>query len=561
MSEYGCGNKSALVPQSAADSTDAQMIGRMRLVLAASVLLAIFIDPSGLSGVQKFAWLIFAGYGLHSVILYIVAQFNNPFSQSTLVHWLDVCWFALFVLFTGGTNSFFFLFFFFAILTSSFRWGFEEGARVTVASAGLFVLCALLAEPEPDIPRLLLRTTFLLALGYMSAHWGESKVNLKRRLELLREVSRLSNPRFGVDHTITNVLKKTQVFFRSSSCILVMRDKEAATYSLRTIKQGNGTQSICAERIDAAAASPLMDLSQDHIVAYSRPRWFGNVTPGAALAYDIAGDRWVKHDWLPAQSLAELLEARSFISVPLDLRREEGRIYVVSQEHGFSKADALFLSQISAQAFPVIENIDLLDRMASEAAAQERGKLALDLHDTAIQPYIGLKLGLSAVRNKASADNPLIEDLDKLMGRAAQVISDLRRYAGTFKSGSGQTEPVFLVVLRQQAAQVREFYGIDIAVSMEGELNVNDRLAAEILQVVREGLSNICKHTIAQRGFVRLQCSNGWLKVQIENEGIGKQAIDFRPGSITERAIALGGKTYVKLGLSGGAAVHIEIPV
>lgn len=561
MPAYGGGNKSAFVPQSVADPTDAQMVGRMRLVLATSVLLAIFIDPSGLSGVQEFTWLIFSGYGVHSVILYVFSQLNNPFSQSKLIHWLDVCWFALFVLFTGGSDSFFFLFFFFAILTSSFRWGFEEGARVTVTSAGLFALAALLAEPELDIPRLLLRTTFLLALGYMSAHWGESKVSLKHRLELLRDVSRLSNPRFGVDHTITNVLEKTQGFFSSDGCILVMREKESMTYSLRTIKQGNDKQSIYAERIDEEAASPLMAVSQDHIVAYTRPRWLDNSLPGSALAYDIAGDKWMKHDGTLARRVAELLDVCAYISAPLSLRKEEGRIYVVSRKGTFSKADALFLSQIGAQAFPVIESIDLLDRMASEAAAQERGKIALDLHDTAIQPYIGLKLGLSAVRNKASDDNPLIEDLDKLIGMATEVISDLRRYAGTFKNGSGQTEPVFLVVLRQQAAQVREFYGIDIAVSMEGELNVNDRLAAEVLQVVREGLSNICKHTVAQRGFVRLQCSNGWLKVQIENEGIGTQTIDFRPRSITERTVALGGKTYVKLGRSGGAAVHIEIPV
>jgi signal transduction histidine kinase len=259
--------------------------------------------------------------------------------------------------------------------------------------------------------------------------------------------------------------------------------------------------------------------------------------------------------------MAELLETDSFISVPLSLRKGEGRIYVISRRNRFSKADALFLSHIAEQAFPVIENIELLDRMASEAVSQERKKIALDIHDTAIQPYIGLKMGLSAVRNKAAPDNPLIDDLDKLIGMAAQVIGDLRRYAGTFKTRLGQTEPIFLVILRQQAAQVREFYGIDIEVSMEGELNVSDRLTAEVLQVVREGLSNICKHTDAQSGFVKLQCADGLLKIQIENEGAGVQSIDFTPRSITERATALGGKTQVKQGAGGSTAVLIEIPV
>lgn len=219
------------------------------------------------------------------------------------------------------------------------------------------------------------------------------------------------------------------------------------------------------------------------------------------------------------------------------------------------------MHHVGTQTFPVIESIDLLDRMASEAASQERRKIALDLHDTAIQPYIGLSLGLSAVRNKASADNPLIVDLEKLIEMTSLVLSDLRRYSGTFKNAARETAPILLKDLCQQAAQIKEFYGVDIAVSMEGEHHISDRLAAEVLHVVREGLSNICKHTRAQRGCVRLQCLNECLKIQIENEGAGTQSVDFRPRSIVDRAAALGGQAHVKLGSSGGAAVHIEIPI
>jgi signal transduction histidine kinase len=96
---------------------------------------------------------------------------------------------------------------------------------------------------------------------------------------------------------------------------------------------------------------------------------------------------------------------------------------------------------------------------------------------------------------------------------------------------------------------------------MEGELKVSDRLIAEVVQVVREGLSNICKHTVAQRGSVKLRCAHGWLKIQIENEGTGTPAADFIPRSITERAAALGGRTQVNSGPDGGTSVYVEIPV
>ena len=96
---------------------------------------------------------------------------------------------------------------------------------------------------------------------------------------------------------------------------------------------------------------------------------------------------------------------------------------------------------------------------------------------------------------------------------------------------------------------------------MQGELNVSDRLTAEILQIVREGLSNICKHTIAHHGAVRLECANGLLSIRIENECDGTQSVEFQPRSITERATALGGNAQVMRKTSGGTSVHVEIPI
>lgn len=562
MLRFGVDRKSEFDSSFATNAADAQMVSRMRMVLAVSVLLAVFIDPSGLSGVDGFTWLVFFGYLFHSIVIYVYSLLNKPFSQSMLIHRLDVLWFALIVVFTGGVDSFFFLFFFFAILTSSFRWGFEEGAKITIASAVLFAVSGLALESQNDLSRLLLRTTFLLTLGYMSVHWGESKVRLMRQLELLRDVSRLSNPRFGVDHTITNVLEQTRLFFKASSCIFVIRNKESGAYYLRTINGGNTPQSISADPVNAEAAAPLLALSEDRILVYSRPLWPAMSSLfEESLAYDGTGHRWVKNDDQSSKSLAELLDARAFISAPLSLRNQDGRIYVVSREGSFSKADAVFLGHISEQAFPVIENIELLDRMASEAASRERQKISLNLHDTAIQPYIGLKLGLSAIRNKALSDNPLIEDVDKLTAMAEKVIGDLRHYAATFNAGSRQTEPILLSALNQQAAQVREFYGIDITISMESELKVSDRLATEVLQLVREGLSNICKHTLAQRGSVKVDCIYGWLKIQIENECTDPGSIDFTPRSISERVAGLGGKAHVAQGASGNTVVHVEIPV
>lgn len=546
----------------ATHAADAQMVDRMRMVLAGSVLLGAFIEPAGLSVTHPVVWPVFVGYFFYSVIIFIYSQLNHRLSQSKLSHRLDVVWFAMIVMLTGGIDSLFFLFFFFAILTSSIRWGLEEGAKVTIVCAVLFTSFGLVIEAKSDVPSLLLRTTFLLALGYMCVYWGESKVQLTRQLVLLRDVSRLSNPRFGVDQTITNVLEKTRDFYNASLCILVIKDSTSGTCSIRTVKEGDASPSVHADPVSAEAARPLMVFSNDQLVTYSRPRWKSiPILFAKSLVYDCARRQWFKLKDPSAESLAGLLEARSFISAPLRLTNQFGRLFVISINGVFDKADTLFLNHIAGQTFPVIENIQFLDGMASDAASQERQKIALDIHDRTIQPYIGLKLGLSALQNKASADNPLFDDIDRLLLMSEKVIDDLRHFAVTFRMGSEKNEAALRPALEDQAAQIKAVYGIDITLVTEGEIAVSERLTTEVLQFVREASSNISKHTDARRGYVTVACVSGVLMLQIENECTCLWPTEFIPRSICERAAALGGKVEITHGSGVNTAVRVEIPV
>jgi len=540
---------------------EANMVCGIRLMLAVSVLLMILIDPAGLSGLSDKALLPIAGYVIYSTVLGGFSIRQKKFIVNKPLHWLDLGWYALIVFYTGGVNSLFFLFFFFPILTASFHLGFEEGARIAIAAAALFMAFGLLAPEYDELPRLLLRTTFLLAFGYMCAKWGESKVASGRRLALLRDVSRLSNPRFGVDHTITNVLTRLRDFFQGSSCILVTRDSDSAVYALRKVGAADARTSPLAEKIMAEAAAPLMEFSQAKIIVFSRPSRSAVSLFGCSDAYDVSEEAWETHDRQSGEKVANFLEAESYVSVPILLKNGEGRIYVTSSRHAFSKADALFLNHVVAQAFPVIESIELLDRIASHAALRERQRIAWDFHDTAIQPYVGLKMGLSALRNKAADDNPLVPDLDRLLAMSGQVIGELRNYARMVKSGAGVAESVYLLSLRRQAARTKEFYGVDIAVRAGNEFGISDRLAAEVLQIAREGISNICRHTTARRGAIDIEAANGWLAIRIENESTGAPVQKFMPRSIMERTAALGGNVIVKQDAEEGTCVHVKIPI
>ena len=544
-----------------AELADAQMVSGMRLVLAVSVLLTAITDPLGLRDGGGVTWMLFAVYAAYSLLICSLAWWRRPVALGKSLHWLDLGWYAVFVALTGDSRSLLFLFFLFAILVASFRWGFEEGARVTVAATALFSVTAFLPAASVDLPLLLLRSSFLLTLGYISAYWGESKVALNRRLALLRDVSQLSNPRFGVDHTLTRVLEATREFFQAPACVLVLRDKDSGACQLRSLHAGRLPQAVEAQAISAAAAGPLLALPAQQVAVYRRSRW-PLAASGRLHLYDASTALWQRAASSEAAAhVAELLEGETFISAPVLLRGATGRIFVLTRSSGGSKADALFLTHIVAQAFSVIENMELVDRMATEAASQERRKMSLDIHDRAVQPYIGLTLGLSALRNKAAPGNPLAEDLARLTEVARQSIEDLRHYAGSFRQPGQAPAPVFSAALQQQTARIRALYGVDIEIEAAADLHVNDRMSAEVLQIVREGLSNICRHTRAQEGVLRLQRRLGCLHIEIGNAGNGQPAAAFSPRSITERVTALGGQVRVRSGDEGSTTVQIEIPV
>jgi len=552
------------------DAVGATMVFFMRLLLAATAMLTLFVAPGELgvrgqtdgamAGYGPLTWMVFGAYLLHSVTLLVAAhRRRNLFWHGKLVYWIDLGWYVLMVYCSGGGNSFFFPFFFFVILTAAFQWGFEEGARITLGSAFGAALATWLADNDTNPGHLMLRTTFVLVLGYMIAYWGGMGLAQRRRLQLLRDVSRLANPRFGVDQTIASMLRQSRNFYHGSNCLLLMRHSPDQLWQLHAAGAEGARASL--SQLPEAAAAPLLAFGPRTLAQYAAALHPRLPFTREARGRDPDG-QWRALDAGQCEALADLFDAGSFISAPLPLRKGEGRIYVVADRQRLTRADALFLQQLAAQVFPVIENITLLDRLASDAAFRERQKIARDLHDTAIQPYIGLRHGISAVRQGLRDEQgQTAAELDKLIDMATEVIGDMRQFALNVRQGPGQTDVELLIALRRQAQQVREFYDIQITIRAEPGLTVSDRLAAEVFQIVNEGMHNIRKHTRARSGLIDLSNVDGQLCIRIENDTPDGPSAPFLPGSIAERTQALGGTIVIGRTAQGATAVDIAIPV
>jgi signal transduction histidine kinase len=543
------------------------MIALIRLVLAASGLIIIFLVPTEPDRfvVQTYTSLVL--YTLYSVGAYVAELRGRPLQFiSQWGHWIDVGCYTILITLSHGTNSIFFFGYFLPILVASFRWGFASGLRVAVLSTALFVapgnFIGATDGPDYDLQRSLIRPIYLLTFGYMIAYWGGYEIELKRRLELLRDVATMSNPRFGVDRTLGGMLHRLRSFFDADGCALIMNEAEGAGWSLRRARRLEADQPVRSEAIPEGVVNILLGLPAGSVVLHGRSRRGPWRRPPASVAFDVTTGASVKLDGRTLETISDTLDARSFLSVPLRFRdRVAGRLYLTGRDSlRFSESDARFLLHVMEQALPVVDNLRLVSQLASAAAEEERRKIARDIHDSVIQPYIGLQIGLAGVRQKlAASGSELSGDVERLIDMTSLGIEDLRRQVLALRV-SGEGDGRLVPALRRFAARFSEVTGIAVEVEADSNLRLEDRLAAEAFQMVAEGLSNIRRHTQAARARIGLALHDGCLRLRIENQ-TGEPCAEFRPRSIAERAAALGGGAHVRTNEGGSTVITIEVPL
>ncbi len=182
------------------------------------------------------------------------------------------------------------------------------------------------------------------------------------------------------------------------------------------------------------------------------------------------------------------------------------------------------------------------EELAHLAVVEERLRLARDLHDL-------LGHSLSLITLKSELAGRLVE---KEPTRAAQEIREVELTARQTlrevrEAVAGYRQPRLLSEL-DGARQLLQAAGIECLVEQAvGELPPSTD--AVLAWVVREGVTNVIRHSRARRCLIRLTCENGTIDAEVINDGELRQEQDAawrRAGSglsgLSERITALGGR-------------------
>ncbi len=551
---------------------DLRLVSATRLMLATSALLVILIDPSEPNHYLGLTYTV-SLYTIYSAVFCVLAIQRSRLVPVDIMHWLDMVWYLALVALSGGTNSVFFNFFFFAILVASFGWGYTSGLRLTLVSTVLFTIVGLLSAPPGSafqLNRLLLRPILLLILGYMISRWGGFKINLRKRLQLLKDATILSNPRFGIDRTINAILESLRAFYDAESCLLIILGKsgEGKSYQVYRVVRGVHATGASPPEIDADAAQLFLLPSQNDAIIYSQDG--GRQT----VLFDVRTQEMSTGDPATSAVVAGALETRTYLSVPIFNRQQPvGRLYIIGGAQRFDNSAMDFVLQFMDHVTPLIENIRLVDNLASDAAEQERRRIGRDIHDSVIQPYLGLQLGIAALAQKLEASNTdVLSDVKELLALTNQELAEMRRYVWGLRSGEERLD-VLLPAIQRYAARFSSVTGINVEVKADGKVAVNDRLAAELFQIVTEGLSNVRRHALCDDARVEITCNEGMLLLEIKNRrpringdlnfgnADNSDYVSFTPHSISERVALLGGETRVSVDEKNYTVVSVGIPL
>ena len=518
---------------------DHRAIAEIRLILAVATLAAV-IFTSPFTGLTTFLSSgVIAAYALSALALYWVALKHPSMVRQRLVYWLDAGWLLAIIGLTRDSGSPLFLLLLYPILVAAAQAGFVRGMVVSAGTVLAYVLLSvLLVDGRHSIDELMLEAGILLVLGFMMSRWAGAEQHLKRKLGALNRLGKLPGLRDEDEPFWTETLGELASYFGAQSALFVGRGEDGS-YRIYEYETGKPVWSIALRDEQAAA---FASVPERWAIAWRAP--FLGSGFGTARVVDMADGRVLGGMEGRLQALAETLDSTRWLSFSLHTgARYRGRLFLTGIRPFKCRLEWAFIQQLASQISLKWDNLLLARQLTRIAASGERERVSRDLHDGTVQPYLGLKYGLEALRRKMPKDDALAADVDELVRMTDGSILQLRGYIRKLRASKRDGTHPALSAIRAQVQQFEEYSGLKVEVHAR-EFTLSEPRLLEVRQLIAEGLSNIRRHTGARKVALDLVVEQDMLRIAFINP-VARIAPPFKPRSLTERTAAMGGAVEV----------------
>jgi two-component system NarL family sensor kinase len=265
---------------------------------------------------------------------------------------------------------------------------------------------------------------------------------------------------------------------------------------------------------------------------------------------------------------------RCHASVPLTVGdRRLGMINVASQDWRVLSDDELnLLTTAGALVSLAVERSRFEAAGARAVAAEERNRLAREIHDTLAQSLAALTMQLEAAEARATgqADRRLGDAVSRALTLARSSLEEARRSVLDLRAAPLEGRALHQA-LEELAAEVRDSPGreLQVEVTRDGAEDDSDLpVAVEVglYRIAQQALANVTRHARASHATIHLRRTNGVVSLRIEDDGAGFNPSGVPSGrfglmGMRERARLLGGTFTVQSSPGGGTVVEVAVPL
>jgi signal transduction histidine kinase len=198
------------------------------------------------------------------------------------------------------------------------------------------------------------------------------------------------------------------------------------------------------------------------------------------------------------------------------------------------------------------------EELAHQVVAQERLRIAQDIHDVLAHSVSVMLVQAGVAERKAAREPALAADAARSIQESGrQAMDELRQMLGVLRLDEAQQPTTPQPGIDQIAGLVRHFRDAGLVVDYQGPdegVPVPPAIGLTAYRVVQEGLTNVLRHSGAGRACLRVGAAVGMLSVEVADPGPAVEETT-PPGhglvGMRERVESCGGRLEIGQDASG----------
>ena len=225
------------------------------------------------------------------------------------------------------------------------------------------------------------------------------------------------------------------------------------------------------------------------------------------------------------------------------------------------------LSTIAYQVGIAIERARLAENATRLARAEERTRIAREIHDTLAQGLTAIALNIEgAMHRLETRPDQARERLERALAMARENLEDARRSVLDLRSAARLEGKPLAEALASLARSFTSDTGVPVHVQATNVGRLPLPVESELFRIAQEALTNVRKHAHAGQVEIALRRRGPRVSLTICDDGRGFSRTSKRPKGhgllgMRERAKLLGGRLMVSGAPSKGTRVVATVPI